>query len=134
MDAGAGAGFGLGILFFVVLMVVSIGGIVLWVFALVECVRYPDPVYQAAGSEKVTWVLVVALAGWIGALIYWFAVRDRLRRAEAAGVAAYRYGGGYGGHRHQPDYAPVPPGWYKDPQADGRMRYWDGGAWTEHTA
>ncbi len=24
------------------------------------------------------------------------------------------------------------PGWYADPQLPGGMRYWDGGAWTEH--
>ena len=27
-----------------------------------------------------------------------------------------------------------PAGWYPDPQDAGRQRYWDGDAWTEHTA
>lgn len=27
-----------------------------------------------------------------------------------------------------------PAGWYPDPQDDSRQRYWDGNAWTEHTA
>ncbi len=26
----------------------------------------------------------------------------------------------------------VAPGWYPDPQAPGRQRWWDGGRWTEH--
>jgi type II secretory pathway pseudopilin PulG len=28
----------------------------------------------------------------------------------------------------------VPGGWYPDPADGGRVRYWDGAAWTEHTA
>ena len=26
------------------------------------------------------------------------------------------------------------PGWYGDPYGHARLRYWDGGRWTEHTA
>lgn len=28
----------------------------------------------------------------------------------------------------------TPAGWYPDPQQAGSMRYWDGGAWSEHVA
>lgn len=28
----------------------------------------------------------------------------------------------------------TPAGWYPDPQVSGTMRYWDGAAWSEHTA
>lgn len=28
----------------------------------------------------------------------------------------------------------APAGWYPDPQAPGQQRYWDGNAWTDHTA
>ncbi|WP_440712091.1 DUF2510 domain-containing protein [Gordonia sp. FQ] len=39
-----------------------------------------------------------------------------------------------------PAAAPVPPppavpaGWYPDPNGAPLQRYWDGAAWTEHTA
>jgi hypothetical protein len=28
----------------------------------------------------------------------------------------------------------TPAGWYRAPEGDGRQRYWDGTAWTEHYA
>lgn len=35
--------------------------------------------------------------------------------------------------RPAPSGAPA-PGWYRDPQRPSLQRYWDGRAWTEHTA
>ncbi len=33
-----------------------------------------------------------------------------------------------------PAAATAPPGWYGDPWRQTRLRYWDGTAWTGHTA
>ena len=99
------------VLLFVALFAVSIGGIIFLVISLVEIVKIPDHQFRAAGSEKVTWVIVVALVGWIGALVWRFAKRAEVLAAATA-VAA------------------PPPGWYPDPS--GQVRWWDGWQWTQH--
>ncbi len=67
---------GFGFLFMAFMVLLSIGTVVFWIWALVDCVQNePD-----AGNDKLVWVLVIVLAGWIGALIYVF-VRRPQRRA-----------------------------------------------------
>jgi Protein of unknown function (DUF2510). len=87
-------------------------GFVFWVIKLIEVAGIPDHQYRAAHTEKLTWVLVVALAGWIGALVWQLAKRNDV--LAMAGV--------------QP---PPPAGWYPEPGTPG-MRWWDGTRWTEH--
>ena len=130
-DTTAGAGFGL---FFVFMMLLGLGGLVFWIIALVDCIRRPEDVYRVAGSEKVTWVLIVALAGWIGGLIYWFSQRGRLVEIERSGAAAFAptYVAPHPGHAGAPMYV-APPGWYPDPQGGG-LRWWDGRQWTHHVS
>jgi hypothetical protein len=48
----------------------GIGGFALWILALVDAVRVPDDSMYRAGT-KVTWVLVIVLTGFIGAIIYY---------------------------------------------------------------
>jgi TctA family transporter len=84
---------------------------VFWVLKIVEVARIPEQQYRAAHSEKVTWILIVVLAGIFGAVIWQFAKRDAVLGVHSRML-------------------PPPAGWYPDP-AGGAMRWWDGNRWTE---
>ncbi len=100
------------VLFFLVLTGLLIAAIVYWIIAVLEVARLPEAQYRAAGSEKITWLLVVVLAGIIGALVWRFAKRDEVLAAAGR--------------------LPGPTaGWYPEP-GTGSLRWWDGVRWTEH--
>ena len=46
--------------------VITLGGFVFWIFTLLECARM-EP---TTSSERWIWILVIVLAGWLGALVY----------------------------------------------------------------
>jgi uncharacterized protein DUF2510 len=88
-----------------------IAAMVYWIVALVEVVKIPEQQFRAVGGDKLVWVLIVVLAGIIGALIWRFA-----KRAEVLAAA---------GRIPAP-----PPGWYPEPGSGG-LRWWDGTRWTD---
>jgi len=96
---------------FVVIFGLGIAGFVYWIVALIEVAEIPETQFRVAGTEKLIWVLVVALAGIIGALVWLFAMRQRVLAARGMVPAP-------------------PPGWY--PEAFGAQRWWDGSRWTDH--
>lgn len=51
--------------------------IVFWIWMLIECAVY-EP---AEGNIKATWIVIILLGNWIGALIY-LLVRRPQRKAE----------------------------------------------------
>jgi len=58
------------------ILAIAIGGTVLWVWMLVDCVT-KEP---SEGNDKLIWLLVIVLTHLIGALIYLFARRpERMR-------------------------------------------------------
>lgn len=103
---------GLFLLFFVATFGLMIAGVVFWVVKLVEVIRIPDYQYRAVGTDKTTWVIVVAVAQIIGALIWQFAKRTDVLAAA--------------GRIPSP-----PPGWFPEPGSQA-LRWWDGSQWTEH--
>jgi hypothetical protein len=68
------------VIFSLLFLAVGVGSIVFWIYALIDAIRVPDDSRYRAGT-KVVWVLVIALTGVIGAIIY-FAV-GRPSRAAA---------------------------------------------------
>ena len=48
------------------LLVLGIGGTILWIWMIVDCAT-KEP---SEGNEKLIWILIVVLTHWIGALIY----------------------------------------------------------------
>lgn len=57
-------------LMFLFIILATIG----WILALLDCVKRED---WDTPNEKLTWVLVIALTGWIGALLYYFLVKRK---------------------------------------------------------
>lgn len=49
---------------------------IFWIWMLIDAVKYCND------DEKIVWIIVIVLANWIGALIYFFVVRRKRRRLE----------------------------------------------------
>jgi hypothetical protein len=97
--------------FIILIFVLQVPMLVVWVIALVEVIKIPDGQFRAAGTEKVTWVIVVALLHFIGAIVWYAAKRKDVLAAPALAF--------------------VPPGWYVEPDG-ASVRWWDGAQWTAH--
>jgi hypothetical protein len=50
-------------------MLIGLVGLVVWIWALVDCLQVPDDSMYRTGT-KLIWVLVIVLAQVIGAIVY----------------------------------------------------------------
>lgn len=65
--------FSLYFLFIALIIGINVGGIIIWILMLIDCVKRDFP----NKDDKMIWVLVIALTSWIGALIYYFVVKRK---------------------------------------------------------
>lgn len=98
-----GVFWGLFVLFWLV-------GTVFWIIKIVEVARIPEAQYRAAGTDKTSWVVIVVIIHFIGALIWQFGKRSTVLAAAGRMPA-------------------TPAGWYPEP-GTGALRWWDGYRWT----
>lgn len=67
------------ILFEVAIWGLAIAGFIFWIFMIIDVTQRENWEHE---NDKTTWILVVILAGAIGALIYYFSVRKKLGPAK----------------------------------------------------
>ena len=64
--------------FFLVFAVIGILGFVLWIWAVIDCATND----YLPGNDKIVWILVVVLAGVVGAIIYYFIARKAIAQEK----------------------------------------------------
>ena len=69
---------------FLLILGLMIGSMVVWIWALVDCIQVPDDTMYRSGT-KLIWVLVIVFATLIGAIVYL-----AIGRPDATSVAMAR--------------------------------------------
>lgn len=65
------------IIFGLLALILSVGGVIFWIWMLVECLRYES----SEGNTRLVWLLVILFLSLFGALLY-FLIRRPQRRSE----------------------------------------------------
>lgn len=62
----------------------AIAATVVWVWSIVDAVRFTDQQYDAAGQNKIVWVLILVLLGLLGTIIYAVVARPSLKSVRVS--------------------------------------------------
>lgn len=62
-----------GTLLFILFAIVWLALVIFWIWMLIDAIKNP----ALDDTQRIIWVLVVILLGWLGAIIYYFAGRQR---------------------------------------------------------
>lgn len=54
-------------------LIVGICGAIFWIWMIVDCATNE----KSDGNDKLSWILIIVLTNWIGALIYYLARRPK---------------------------------------------------------
>lgn len=67
-----------------VVLVIALLSAVIWLWALVSAITTPGPVWERAQQNQIVWVVVIAVLGIVGALLYLLIAKPALTRAAPA--------------------------------------------------
>lgn len=68
------------LLFLIPFVLMSIAAFAFWIWMLIDCATKES----SQGNDKVVWIIIIALANWIGAAIYFFVRRPKRIRELGA--------------------------------------------------
>jgi phospholipase D-like protein len=71
------------VLLFVVFFLLSLAGLAVWIWALIDCLQVPDDALYESGN-KLVWVLIIVFLNVIGAILYVAIGRPQGTRTGAA--------------------------------------------------
>jgi asparagine N-glycosylation enzyme membrane subunit Stt3 len=72
--------FGIIWLFF---MTLTVFGVILWIIMLIDLIKRDDKEFPSSSKDqKMLWLLIVLLTGWIGGVIYYFMVYKKVGAAK----------------------------------------------------
>jgi len=60
--------------FLIIMIIFSVASTIFWFLMLIDAIQREEKDYPSS-NDKVVWVLVIALVGFIGALTYYFIVK-----------------------------------------------------------
>lgn len=67
----------------VVLILAAAILLVFWLWMLIDCLKRPDDKFAIGGKDaKLIWILVIIFTGLIGALLYYFLIKRKIKDAE----------------------------------------------------
>jgi hypothetical protein len=78
MDAG---------LLVAIVVVIGVALFVWWLLVLIEALRTPASRWEAAGQNQIVYIVLMALLGVIGTIVYIAVARPQLRSAGSSTVA-----------------------------------------------
>ena len=83
---GLALGVGIGLLLLIGLCILlGLALFALWVWMLVDCAQSPE---ESCGNRRVAWILILVFTHWLGALLYFFIVRQPRIAAQRAAISA----------------------------------------------
>ena len=66
---------------FLILLIVAIP--VIWISAIVDASRYPEPAYKAVGRNKLAVILLLVITNFVGGIYFWAVIRREVKAHRA---------------------------------------------------